>query len=186
MNTFKILLLSLAVVIALSMSAAAIAAPIHTDQPSMVRADATGQAEPTHANPPKTKTPEPKKPDADNAANNARVAQAIANFFSVPVAQINAWHDAGIGYGEIIKAYALAQGSGKSVESIFASRASEQGWGQIVRSLAIAKWTTNLGKVMRGASANNPAIGTAPGKSGEHRKDTDTGKGKPNDKDDDD
>ncbi len=161
MNALRILAIGLVIVAGIGVSTATIAAPVHTAQPLILPAD-----------PPKTKTPEAGK-TSDDKTGDERVAQSIAKFFGVPVADVLTLHNSGKGYGEIVKAYALAQGSGKSVNDIFASRANEQGWGEIVKSLAVAKWNASVGKVVRNAAADkNPVpAGDAPGKSGEHRND---------------
>ncbi len=109
MNALRILAIGLVIVAGIGVSTATIAAPVHTAQPLILPAD-----------PPKTKTPEAGK-TSDDKTGDERVAQSIAKFFGVPVADVLTLHNSGKGYGEIVKAYALAQGSGKSVNDIFAS-----------------------------------------------------------------
>lgn len=120
---------------------------------------------------------------------SVKVATAISKYFSVTVDSVLALHNAGYGYGEIVKAFSLAQMSGNktTVDEIFKLRAGNQGWGKILKSLAVSKWDTSLGKLMRAADSKQQSVdGNAPGKSGEHRqdqKDKDKGSGG---KDDDD
>jgi hypothetical protein len=92
-----------------------------------------------------------------------------------------AWHDAGNGWGGIVKAYALANATGMTVDEIFDMRMQEQGWGVIVKELAVGKWKTNLGQMMRNDNANKHDNDGAPGNSGEHRNDG-KDKGKPDDR----
>lgn len=170
MNAIRMFAISFVVILGLSLSTVAIAAPIHSEQ-SPVAQVAAPKAEPT-----KTKTPEKE----DEKAGTERIAQAIAKYFKVDVAKVNALFDSGKGFGEIVKAYALAQSSGKSVDEIFAMRENDQGWGKIVKTLAVTKTKENLGKIMRNSAAdkNSSPSDDAPGKSGEHRNDKNKDKGK--------
>ena len=118
-----------------------------------------------------------------NLTGSLKVATAISKHFSVTVDSVVAMHNAGHGYGEIVKALSLAQMLGnKTADDIFKLRAENQGWGKILKSLAVSKWDTSLGKLMRGANSRQESVdGSAPGNSGEHRqdqKDKDPKKGK--------
>ncbi len=103
---------------------------------AMGMADATVTPEPTE-------TPEPE--------SDSRVAQAIADEFEVDVEEIIALHAEGLGYGEIVKAYALAEASGKTVEEILAMKEEGMGWGEIAQALEVkpGAWEPNLGELMR-------------------------------------
>lgn len=118
-----------------------------------------------------------------------KVATAISKYFSVTVDSVTAMHDAGHGYGEIVKALSLARLLGdKTASDIFKLRAENQGWGQILKSLAVSKWDTSVGKLMH-QSKQETLDGSAPGNSGEHRQDRQKDKGnngKGDDKGDDD
>ncbi len=118
---------------------------------------------------------------------SVKVATAIANFYGVSVDSVTAMHDAGHGYGEIVKAFALAKLLGdKTADDIFKLRAENQGWGQLLKSLAVSKWDTSVGKLMR--VKQEAVTGQAPGNSGDHRQDQNKEKcnnGKCNDNDDD-
>ena len=118
-----------------------------------------------------------------NLTGSIKVATAISKYFSITVDSVTAMHDAGHGYGEIVKALSLARLLGnKTADDIFKLRAENQGWGQILKSLAVSKWDTSVGKLMR--SANQETMdGSAPGNSGDHRQDQKKDKGN-NGKDD--
>jgi DNA-binding XRE family transcriptional regulator len=107
-----------------------------------------------------------------NLTGSLKVATAIAKYFSVTVDSVVAMHNAGHGYGEIVKALSLAQMLGNKTDDIFKLRGENQGWGKILKSLAVSKWDTSLGKLMHAANSKHESVdGNAPGKSGEHRQD---------------
>ncbi len=119
-----------------------------------------------------------------NVTGSIQVATAISKYFSVTVESVTAMHDAGHGYGEIVKALSLARLLGdKTADDIFKLRAENQGWGKILKSLAVSKWDTSVGKVMRAQSNQETVDGNAPGNSGDHRQDQKKDKGN-NGKDD--
>lgn len=105
------------------------------------------------------------------------VAIAISTHYTVPVAQIDALHDSGWGYGNIVKLHEYALASGKSVSEVQALRESGMGWGQIAKTLNLPKGakTANLGSIMRKnakAVAPAPAQATAPRKAVKIKKST--------------
>ena len=119
-----------------------------------------------------------------NVTGSIQVATAISKYFGVTMDSVTAMHDAGHGYGEIVKALSLARQLGdKTAEDIFKLRAENQGWGKILKSLAVSKWDTSVGKVMRAKSGQETVDGSAPGNSGDHRQDQKKDKGN-NGKDD--
>ena len=79
-------------------------------------------------------------------ANNQKVANAIATYFNVPLTEILALRDDGMGYGEIVIAYNLAKQTGQSVDEIIALRQAGEGWGKIVQSLDVkpGRWAEIL------------------------------------------
>jgi hypothetical protein len=88
------------------------------------------------------------------------VALAIADFFGVPVDEVMAQHLEGQGFGEIARAYFLAQelaadgdpSNDLTAAQILALHQGGQGWGQIVRSLGLPQGNSqrNLGLIMSG------------------------------------
>jgi ABC-type glycerol-3-phosphate transport system substrate-binding protein len=102
-----------------------------------------------------------------------QVPQAIADYFEVEVSAVVAWHTQGYGYGEIVKAYALAKETGKTVEEIFAMFDAGKGWGEIIKDLGLqpGKLEPNLGDVMKDSKPDKDKSDAAPGKSGEHKPD---------------
>jgi hypothetical protein len=76
----------------------------------------------------------------------------IADFFDLDVAQVQTWHDQGLGYGEIARAYFLAQLSGKSVEYVMILYQGGLGWGEVAKELGLAPGNKgcNLGSIMSG------------------------------------
>ncbi|MBI5653231.1 MAG: hypothetical protein HZC40_22715 [Chloroflexi bacterium] len=116
-----------------------------------------------------------------------QVPQAIADHFEVNVANVVEWHTKGFGYGEIVKAYALAQETGKTVAEIFALVEAGKGWGEIIKDLGLqpGKLEPNLGEVMKESKPDKDKSDSAPGKSGDHKpedkgnnQDKNNGKGK--------
>ena len=161
MNARRVMLICFVLLIGLGLGTAALASPIALEQSPIVLADSTPAA---------TKTPKPEKSlDADDSANNQRVPEAIGKYFGVTASDLLTLHQAGKGWGEIVKAYTLAQASKVSIAEIFAMRAQEQGWGGIAKTLAVGKWNTNLGAIMRDTAAKKNSGDDAPGNSGAHR-----------------
>lgn len=119
MKPIRILAISFLLVIGLGISV--VGASTLPSQVSSAGTFAMPYADST-PNPQKTKIPEGETPDGNQVAN-AGIAQAIAKYLGVTEAEVDALHDSGKGFGEIVKAYVLAQASGKSVDDIFASRA---------------------------------------------------------------
>ncbi len=103
-----------------------------------------------------------------------QIATAIAKFFNVSPTVVTALQNSGHGYGEIVKAFALARASGKSVDEIFALRAEEQGWGQLLHTLAVSKWDTSFGKIQQAVNAKKAS---ASGNSDSHRENEGKGNG---------
>jgi hypothetical protein len=134
------------------------------------------------------------------------VGLAVANFFDVPYDEIMAWHEQGIGFGNIAMAYFLADAladEGLTVEQILDEKLSGAGWGQVMKALGLnpGRKDKNLGQVMserddsdepEGASTEtddhtdeeNSSPGKGKGKEkdqvppGQAKKDRDKGKGK--------
>jgi len=89
------------------------------------------------------------------------VGHMLARFFNITNDEINRLRDSGWGYGEIAKAYFIAQLSGKDVEVIIAMRGEGKegsGWGQIMKDvLAFAGLRGyNLGLIMSGREVPAP------------------------------
>ncbi|HEU4323476.1 MAG TPA: hypothetical protein VFS21_10055 [Roseiflexaceae bacterium] len=86
------------------------------------------------------------------------VAEAIALYFSVQLAEVHALHNQGLGYGEIARAYFLVReltadsdpANDRTLAQLILLRQSGQGWGQIVRSLGLPQRNVqrNLGLIM--------------------------------------
>ena len=105
-----------------------------------------------------TETPEatlevtPEVTEAPEACNfpNHPVAMRIAEAFDVPYEEVIAHHCAGFGFGEITRAYLIAEATGEDVQTYFDLRGSGQGWGQIVRETGIHPSELAPGQVHRG------------------------------------
>jgi hypothetical protein len=98
-----------------------------------------------------------------------RVATAIAASFGVPVEQVMALHQQGQGYGEIARAYFLAdelaadgnQAGDLSAEQILAMHQEGLGWGRIIQTLGLplGNKNRNLGQIMSGhGPLDNPTV----------------------------
>ena len=59
----------------------------------------------------------------------------LAQRYGVPYEEIMFWFCQHYGFGEIDLAYSLSRASGKTVEEVFAIRASGMGWGEIKKQL---------------------------------------------------
>lgn len=90
-------------------------------------------------------TPEPQT--CDNPDHP--VATALAESFGVSDAEIIGWHCAGFGFGEIARAYLLADASGVAVQTYFDQKSSGRGWGQIVREAGVHPSSLAPGQVLR-------------------------------------
>ena len=75
-------------------------------------------------------------------------AEALASYFHTSLNVINGYKQAGFGYGEIAKAYFIAQASGRTGDEILAMRRACLGWGEIEQQLGVHP-TGNLGTVMK-------------------------------------
>lgn len=95
------------------------------------------------------------------------VAIAIANYFDLTPEQVIALHQDGLGFGEIARAYFLAQelaadgdpSNDMTAEQILALHQSGQGWGNIVAQLGLPRGNSqrNLGQIMSGRKQRNDA-----------------------------
>jgi hypothetical protein len=107
--------------------------------------------------------------------NTQPVAQRLATAFGVSYDEIMAWHCKGYGFGEIAKAYKLAQLTGKTASDIFALRMARQGWGNIVKSLGVNPKDLAPGQAMKGTADGNSHN---KGKGDDQNKDNGNGNGK--------
>jgi hypothetical protein len=77
-------------------------------------------------------------------------AARLADLFDVPLLEILTWHCKGKGYGEITRAYLLAQRSTLTVEEIFAMRDDGEGWGDIVEGAGLNPKDFSSGSIVKG------------------------------------
>ncbi len=96
--------------------------------------DTSATAQPTAASPAVSTT------QATSCLKSSQpVAARLAASFDVTSDEILRWFCQGFGFGEIAKAYVLAQQSGKySVAQILAMRKSGEGWGQLVKKAGVS------------------------------------------------
>ncbi|MBN8592292.1 MAG: hypothetical protein J0M33_11045 [Anaerolineae bacterium] len=80
------------------------------------------------------------------------VAQQIADTFGVPYDEVMALHCAGSGFGNIVRAYALAAAAGDlSLTTTYLERhQGGEGWGQIVRESGVHPSALAPGRVLKG------------------------------------
>lgn len=127
------------------------------------------------------------------------VGLALADFFGVPYDEIMAWHEQGIGFGNIATAYFLAnalEDEGLTVEHILDEKLSGTGWGQVMKAAGLKPGhkDKNLGQVISGhgddddepeetIAETDDRPGKGHGRSDKDKekdkKDKDKGKGKP-------
>lgn len=80
---------------------------------------------------------------------------ALATFFDVPYYEIMDWHEDGIGFGNVAKAYFVVKLLGDedlTVEHVLDEKLSGTGWGQVMKALGLSPSSKdkNLGEVMSG------------------------------------
>ncbi len=93
---------------------------------------------------------------------NQPVAMRISEAFDVDYQIIINYHCSGFGFGEITRAYLLAEQTGLDVQVYFDLRGSGEGWGQIVREAGVSPSQLAPGQVHRGgydADGNNNGNG---------------------------
>jgi hypothetical protein len=95
-------------------------------------------------------TPSPTAQPGDCVRQDHPAAGRYAEAFGVPVAEIIGWHCAGFGFGEIARAYLLAEATGETPASYFEQRRSGLGWGQIMRGSDVRPSDLAPGRVGRG------------------------------------
>jgi|GEM_PF-6051700 len=97
------------------------------------------------------------------------VANAIAQEFNITNEEIVALHQAGYGFGEIAKAYSLADELGMAPEDIL-PQAREVGWGKLLKDNglhpSLAGKGNNLGAIMSKHKGNRPVHAGPPGGDG--------------------
>jgi hypothetical protein len=72
----------------------------------------------------------------DPVTGQLMIAECISRTFDgVTATDVLALRSEGYGFGEVVKAYFLAQAGGLSVDEILAMRELEVGWGEIIQSL---------------------------------------------------
>jgi hypothetical protein len=80
---------------------------------------------------------------------NQPVAQRLADSFGVSYDEIMGWHCQGFGFGEIARAYLLADAAGDNASTYFAERQGGEGWGQIVKQAGVHPSALAPGQVIR-------------------------------------
>ena len=88
--------------------------------------------------------------------------------------EIIGWHCAGFGFGEIARAYLLADAAGVAAATYFAQRQAGMGWGEILRQADVHPSQLAPGQVIRpnddddddGAGRNNGNNGNGNGNNG--------------------
>jgi hypothetical protein len=83
------------------------------------------------------------------------VGLALAAYFDVLYDEIMSWHESDVGYGNIAKAYFLAdtlEDEGLTAEGLLTERLSGTGWGQLMKAFGLSPSGKGrgLGQVMSG------------------------------------
>jgi hypothetical protein len=94
-------------------------------------------------------TPEPTYETCGNLDHP--VAARVAERFSVPVEEVIALHCAGNGYGNIIRAYMLAElaDDGSTAADLLARHQGGEGWGEIMRESGVDRSELAPGQVLK-------------------------------------
>ncbi len=124
-------------------------------------------------------TPEPTYVTCGNL--NHPVAVRVAERFGVPVEEVIALHCAGNGYGNIIRAYTLAElaDDGSTAADFLARHRAGEGWGEIMRESGVDRSKLAPGQVLkqnRDASSADERDDKGKGK-GDNGEDKGKGKG---------
>ena len=93
------------------------------------------------------------------------VAQRLADDFGVSYEEIMGWFCQGFGFGEIARAYLMADSSGDPATSYFDQRQAGLGWGEIVKEAGVSPSSLAPGQVIR---PQHDAADDQPGNSGDH------------------
>ncbi len=105
----------------------------------------------------------------DSLSENHPVANALTQEFNITQEEIASLQQAGYGFGEIAKAYSLADELGMAPEDIL-SQAREVGWGKLLKDNglhpSLAGKGNNLGTIMSEQKGNRPAHAGPPGGDG--------------------
>jgi hypothetical protein len=80
------------------------------------------------------------------------VGLALSLFFTVPYSEVIALHQEGLGYGEIARAFFIAQNSEGTLtaQAVIDMFQSGQGWGRIMKQVGFKPGGQNLGSIMSG------------------------------------
>ncbi len=96
------------------------------------------------------------------SGNTHPVASRLAKAFDVSYAEIMNWHCSGFGFGEIAKAYALADESDDmTAADIFALRQAGGGWGKIIKDSGVAPSKLAPGQIMKKADGSSGSASKA-------------------------
>lgn len=109
------------------------------------------------------------------------VGHRLADAFNVSYDEIMGWFCQGFGFGEIARAYLLADATGVPPATYFAQRQSGMGWGQIVKQTGVHPSDLAPGQVIRHGNGNgnngNHGNGNGNGNNGNHGNGNGNGKG---------
>jgi hypothetical protein len=97
-------------------------------------------------------TPVPTKANCNHP--DQPVAQRLATAFNVSYNEIIGWFCQGFGFGEIARAYLLADATGVPAANYFAMRQSGMGWGEIVKQTGVHPSDLAPGQVIRRGNGN--------------------------------
>ncbi len=126
---------------------------------------------------------------ADCIQSGQPVGQRLADDFGVSYDEIMGWFCQGFGFGEIARAYLMADSSGDPAASYFDQRQAGMGWGEIVKEAGVQPSSLAPGQVIRphsdnpedqpGNSGNNGNNGDHPnnGNNGDHPNNGNNGNG---------
>jgi hypothetical protein len=89
--------------------------------------------------------------ECEEEAAEHPVGSSIAEAMDVDYDEVMDWHTQGYGFGEIARAYLIAEEVGDSVEDIMARRAAGEGWGSIMQDYGLRPSQFNLGRIMSGS-----------------------------------
>jgi hypothetical protein len=95
------------------------------------------------------------------------VAHRLADAFGVGYDEIMGWFCQGFGFGEIARAYLLADATGVPAATYFAQRQSGLGWGEIVKQTGVHPSDLAPGQVIRRGNGNGNN-GNGNGNNGNH------------------
>ncbi|MGB9592311.1 MAG: hypothetical protein ACPL1K_07325 [Candidatus Kryptoniota bacterium] len=97
------------------------------------------------------------------------VSALLSYYFGVTLQEINDYHAQGLGYGVLVKLYALANASGTSISDLVTQFKSGTGMGKLFKTYGGKPATVGVGQLKQKAKPTPASPNTPPGLSNSHQ-----------------